>query len=228
MRPIRRTARAAIALLAMCAAMMLGGVAGATPMPSHGDDHWQYQTFELWCAHLQAVWQRSIPGCPPPAHTTTTTWAPPTTTTTRPTPTTTTTSTSTTTSTTRPSLTPATIADPPDATPIDVPDNAESLSASPSDVGSSVPSRVSVPVTEIVAAPILPPGLPAAVPGLEQPEVPPAASFEDDVLLPGSMALVIAVAGLAAAFLVYQGAAGRRGPRGPTGPIDDGETLEFR
>jgi hypothetical protein len=84
-----------------------------------------------------------------------------------------------------------------------------------------------LPATDIVAAPVLP-GLPQAVPALEQPEVPPAASFEDDVLLPGSIALVIAIAGLATAFLVYQGAAGHRGPRGPAGPVDDGETLEFQ
>jgi hypothetical protein len=79
----------------------------------------------------------------------------------------------------------------------------------------------------IIAAPIFP-AIPASGPRLEQPQVPPAASFEDDVLLPGSIALVLAVAGLATAFLVYQGATGQRRPRGPAGPIDDGETLEFR
>jgi len=39
---------------------------------------------------------------------------------------------------------------------------------------------------------------------------------------------VLAIAGLATAFLVYQGTAGRRGPRGPSAPVDDGETLEFQ
>lgn len=63
---------------------------------------------------------------------------------------------------------------------------------------------------------------------LQPPGLPPAALLDDDVLLPGSVALVLAIAGLATAFLVFQGAAGRRGPRGPVAPVDDGETLEFR
>jgi hypothetical protein len=92
----------------------------------------------------------------------------------------------------------------------------------------AVPRRVVAVQPEVpVVVPVAPP-LPAAVPTLEQPEVPPAASFEDDVLLPASLAMVLAVAAMATALLVFQGATGRRGPRGPSAPIDDGETLEFR
>jgi hypothetical protein len=190
----------------------------AWSVPSHNDGHGSGSS---GCRD----WKRFGPGCPPPAPPTTKPpykppkppykppYKPPATTTT---------------STTEPAVAPATIPEPPASAASDVPTVADSLRASGGTVGSSVSDVPSaLPATDIVAAPVLP-GLPQAVPALEQPEVPPAASFEDDVLLPGSIALVIAIAGLATAFLVYQGAAGHRGPRGPAGPVDDGETLEFQ
>ena len=194
-------------LLVPCTLLVLSGAAMAWSVPGHDDGHGSGSS------HCRDS-KRYKPGCPPPApHTTKPPAKPPPA---KPP------------STTQPSVTPATIPEPPANASADVPAVGDSLRASGGTVGSSVSDvPTALPATDIVAAPVLP-GLPQAVPALEQPEVPPAASFEDDVLLPGSIALVIAIAGLATAFLVYQGAAGHRGPRGPAGPVDDGETLEFQ
>jgi hypothetical protein len=216
-------------LLVPCTLLVLSVAAMAWSVPGHNDGH---DSGSSGCRD----WKRYNPGCPPPAPPTTKPpykpppkppYQPPS----KPPPSKPPPSKppSTTTTSTQPAVAPATIPEPPAANAsADVPAVGDSLRASGGTVGSSVSDvPTAQPVTDIVAAPVLP-GLPQAVPTLEQPEVPPAASFEDDVLLPGSIALVIAIAGLATAFLVYQGAAGRRGPRGPAGPVDDGETLEFQ
>jgi len=212
-------------LVVPCALLVLSVVAMAWSAPGHGDGH---GTGSSGCWEW---WRHHGSGCPPPAPPTTRPpwrppprppWTPPP----KPTTTSTTQPSTTTTSTTQPSTTPATVAESTDAVPVAAPDD-QVLALSARDARRTITDiPAASPPTDVVAAPVLP-GLPQAVPRLEQPEVPPAASFEDDVLLPGSVALVIAVAGLATAFLVYQGAAGRRGPRGPSGPVDDGETLEF-
>jgi len=80
-------------------------------------------------------------------------------------------------------------------------------------------------------APAAPPsgaGVPTARDALDVPPLPGAVLTDDSVLLPGSIALMIAAAGLGMLFLVMQGAAGRRGPAAATVPVDDGRTLEFQ
>lgn len=80
-------------------------------------------------------------------------------------------------------------------------------------------------------APAAPPsgaGVPTARDALDVPPLPGAVLTDDSVLIPGSIALMIAAAGLGMLFLVMQGAAGRRGPATATVPVDDGRTLEFQ
>ncbi len=223
LRPKLRTLTTGALLLASCAVLVLSGVASAMPIASHGDGHSPGgdHGFTEWCARAQTAWGHAIPGCPPPAPRPPS--RPPTTSTSKPT----TTTRPSTTTTTKPIVTPETV--PPEPPQVVTPPAADTAEvAAPPVAAASSPSRAVTVAPDVPLIVPVAPALPATVPTLEQPAVPPAASFEDDVLLPASLAMVLAVAGMATAFLVFQGATGRRGPRGPAAPIDDGETLEFR
>lgn len=165
--------------------------------------------------------------------TTLTTAAPPTTvpptTTTKPKPTTTTVkppggAVQPTTTTTAP---PPVVSAPPEAPapPADAP-----AAVPPRNTGSPGSSGVGTGIGTALA-PAAPPsgaGVPTARDALDVPPLPGAVLTDDSVLIPGSIALMIAAAGLGMLFLVMQGAAGRRGPAAATVPVDDGRTLEFQ
>ena len=134
-------------------------------------------------------------------------------------PTTTTTST-----TTPPPAAPPTDGAPPAAAPTaspPAPSNDDDEPAGPSDVATALGPQ-------LPAAPTLGPAAPPSIGAIDVPPLPGAVLTDDSVLIPGSIALLIAAAGLGMLFLVMQGAAGKRAAAAATVPVDDGRTLEFQ